>query len=362
MSKELHQPPTRAPREPLTLDLIERAILHLMSAGKPPNEPNVRALLGGSPNALHPLIGRWFADRAPALLSGSLSVVNSDDLPAAAHALIAELRRDAMTAAHTAVEKAQAQADVEMAKARALTDAAQQAQDRLDRRSAEIDTLLPTIKADLELARAETAAARNAAEAAARDRREAITGREAAEAMLQAAEGRATRLDELLSLANASCGIAKGETKAVQQELDAARAEIARCQREIERVIGESAATAAALRASLDEVKAAHIREVQALRSAQSEAASRWAESKASLEKRASNAEAESDQLRRRHDEASGLVGGLKIEVATLKSALDEALRERDALRGRVDQAGASALASLAERIGSLESKSRASE
>lgn len=334
-----HPAPSRAPREPLTLDMVEAALLHLMEAGKPPSEPNVRDLLGGSPNTIHPMIQRWFRERAPGLLAGRLSVVQSSDLPAAAHALVAELRDDARKAADEAVAGRLKEADDRLAEAAAAIADAKAKERALEQRHASLDDTLATLRTDLELARVELAAARASRDEAVAERREAIGAREAAESMLADAERRQGTTEAALAAANDTIAGLRAELDAKADALLKASARLGDKQAEIERAAADAAASMMALRESIDEIKAAHLREVQALRTTHAEAASRWAESRGALEKQIAALQADL----RAHDS----------QLATADASLAKLAGERDALKSRAERAE-SALEARSEEASQL--------
>jgi chromosome segregation ATPase len=352
-----HPAPSRAPRDPLTLDLIEAALLHLMEAGKPPSEPNVRELLGGSPNTIHPMIQRWFRERAPGLLAGRLSVVQSSDLPAAAHALVAELRDDARRAADAALAEELAKAHAIAAEAKGKEDAIAERERRVVAEESRLETLLPALRADLQLIRGESEANRKAADKAAQDRREAITDRDAtqkSEGHLQTSQATITTLRDELALA-------RKDIVAEKESTAKARAETAQAKE-------DGAKTAAALRESIEEIKTAHLREVQALRQTQSDSAARWAEARAALEKRIATLQSGVQAADARAVQAEASVARLAMErdaLASRCSVAEEALRERSEQEGQLRLRCAeleklvtrmpAGVADLSERIKSIE-------
>lgn len=340
--------PSRQPREPITLELVEQAILHLMQSGMPASEPHVRAILGGSPNVLHKLIGQWFRERAPALLAGKISLVQSDDLPRAVHDLVAELRAEARQALESAFAERLEKAEAREAEAAKAIAEARERDENLRRRQEELNALLPTLRADLDLSRAEAAAARAAAEAASQARREAEAAAEDARSLADEKKREIERLQMQLASANAEIDGLNSSLAAARQAEGAALAEIGRKEAEIRRITQESAATAASLRSSIDEIKAAHLREIQALRATQAEAAARWA-----VEKKESKAKIA---------ELAETVETLKQTIARSQTAMDSLRSERDILKARLDDAERDAFAKadlstrLREIMGRLES------
>jgi chromosome segregation ATPase len=363
-----HPAPSRAPRDPLTLDLIEAALLHLMEAGKPPSEPNVRELLGGSPNTIHPMIQRWFRERAPGLLAGRLSVVQSSDLPAAAHALVAELRDDARRAADAALAEELAKAHAIAAEAKGKEDAIAERERRVVAEESRLETLLPALRADLQLIRGESEANRKAADKAAQDRREAITDRDATQKMLEAAEAKLEKSEGHLQTSQATITTLRDELALARKDIVAEKESTAKARAETAQAKEDGAKTAAALRESIEEIKTAHLREVQALRQTQSDSAARWAEARAALEKRIATLQSGVQAADARAVQAEASVARLAMErdaLASRCSVAEEALRERSEQEGQLRLRCAeleklvtrmpAGVADLSERIKSIE-------
>ncbi|MBT9136596.1 MAG: hypothetical protein DDT34_01678 [Firmicutes bacterium] len=240
--KTKHRAPIREPRETLTINHVEDAILHLIENGKTPSEANVRGILGGSPNTLHPLVRRWFAERAPALLHGQITVVNSSDIPKAAHELIAELREDARRAADEALAREWSDVEAEREATQKTLKMAESKENELAKKAEENERIIPIFKANLELASAELAAARASAASAASDRRESEARRQAAEAIAKDAERRLEQAQAAIKTANDSLSTLSEDLTASRLVADAAKAAVAAKQAELDRVASEAAA------------------------------------------------------------------------------------------------------------------------
>lgn len=350
-----HPAPTRQPREPLTLDLIEAALLHLMEAGKTPSEPNVRELLGGSPNTIHPLIGRWFATRAPLLLEGRISIVQGDDLPGAVRDLIAELRAEAREAAEAALSDRVATAEALAEEARLAGEKAAQREAEALAQARNLEAVVPTLRAELDLARAEVAAVRTHAEALAAERREALATAEAAQRMLEAEQRAAERTASALSAANDTIASLQADLEEADESIESSRQAMTAQRALMERSAADFAAAMAAMQGSIEEIRAAHLREIQSLRATQTEAAGRWADARTALESRVRVLEVEiaakDEALGRLNTEAEVLRETAR--QATLKQQAAE--KDRDALRDRL--LAEDGIAKLIERIDNLEAE-----
>lgn len=365
-----HPAPTRQPRETITFATVEAAILHLIESGKSPSEPNVRGLIGGSPNTLHPLMKRWFEERGPEFLAGRVSIVQSSDLPAAAHALIAELRDDARRAADAALQEAMEAAAAESAAARQAIADLETRERALAEKAAEVEKIIPTFKANLDMAQAELTAVRAASETAVRERREAIAAKEAAEAMALDAEKNARQLEEELGACEDTLASTRLEVDGAKSQIAKLEGRLAEAQAEITRASQESAATITSLRESIDEIKTAHLREVQGLRATHAEAASRWAEARANLERKVADAEGHADAAERARAAVAAKLSSTEQELAAAKAAIGASDAVAAELRARVADLekiaaripdGIAGMADLAERLQRLEGAMQAS-
>lgn len=363
-----HPAPTRLPRETITLSTIEAAILHLMESGKRPSEPNIRDLIGGSPNTIQPLIDRWFADRGRELLAGRISIVQSSDLPQAAHDLVAELRADARRAADAEVAKAMATAAEKAAEAEAAIAALRTREAEFQAKKDTLEQVQADLRADIAMTRADATAARAAADAAATERREAIAAMEAAEAMAKDAEKREQQTQSDLRACEEALGSAKQRLQFAQVEINQLRAASTEKEAAHSKAAAEAAATITSLRESIEEIKTAHLREVQALRSAQADSASRWAEARAALEKRIATLQSDVQAAETRAVQAEAGVARLATERDALASRCsaaegtleeraehEEHLRQRCAELEKLVTRMPAGVADLSERIKSIE-------
>lgn len=363
-----HPAPIRANRETITLSTIEAAILHLMESGKRPSEPNIRDLIGGSPNTIQPLIDRWFAERGREFLAGRISIVQSSDLPQAAHDLIAELRADARRAADADVAKAMDTAAEKAAEAETAIAALRAREVEFQAKKDTLEQVQADLRADIAMTRADATAARAAADAAAAERREAIAAMEAAEAMAKDAEKREQQTQSDLRACEEALGSAKQRLQFAQVEINQLRAASAEKDAAHSKAAGEAAATITSLRESIEEIKTAHLREVQALRQTQSDSAARWAEARANLEKRIATLQSDVQAADARAVEAEASVARLAMERDALASRCsaaeatledraehEEHLRQRCAELEKLVTRMPAGVADLSERIKSIE-------
>lgn len=357
-----HPAPTRQPREPLTLDLIEAALLHLMEAGKTPSEPNVRELLGGSPNTIHPLIGRWFATRAPLLLEGRISIVQGDELPGAVRDLIAELRAEAREAAEAALSDRVATAEALAEEARLAGEKAAQREAEALAQARNLEAVVPTLRAELDLARAEVAAVRTHAEALAAERREALATAEAAQRMLEAEQRAAERTASALSAANDTIASLQADLEEADESIESSRQAMTAQRALMERSAADFAAAMAAMQGSIEEIRAAHLREIQSLRATQTEAAGRWADARTALESRVRVLEVEIAGFEVEIAAKDEALGRLNTEAEVLRETARQATlkqqaaeKDRDALRDRL--LAEDGIAKLIKRIDNLEAE-----
>lgn len=280
--------PDRREGERLSLELVESTILWLMQEGRPVSERSVRDVLGGSPNAILPLMRRWYAERAPELLAGRIVVMDQSSVPEPVLVLYRAILEEAGRAADERVAARLAAIEESAAAQEEREGALKREAEELAARARTLDAVVPALRAELEIARAEVGAQRSAIERVQQEARERAASMEAdlATARGEAAEARRSA-GSLAILKDA----AEGRASQLAESLESVKGELSRSREDGARLRAELVDSGQRHQGQLDALQAAaagqrlaHQREVEAIKERHSDAAARWADNRLKLE------------------------------------------------------------------------------
>jgi len=345
--------PSRKAGERLSLELTEATILWLMQEGRAVSERSVREILGGSPNDILPLIREWYAKRAPDLLAGRIVVMAKDSVPEPLMALYKAVVEDAAKVADERVAALQAAAE-EHGRAMAARELEHgRAVEELGARARTIDSIVPALRAELDLARAD-AAAQSSARVAVQVEKVALT--RDLTGQLDVAKLEIAELSRQRDRSGLLKDAAEAKLQALEREAVAATAELARLRAEASEVAARQQAVLDSVQQLAAAQRAAHGREVDSIKERHADAAARWADSKLQIETALSGAlesKALSESgLRVSEEMVASLQSQLDDERAIRKSQKEKLTKSEESLRQ-----SKAAVSVLEERLAELNAK-----